>query len=44
MLKGRARKQVSKVAQKLRKASKAHANQAKTLATLTKNGSKKRKR
>ena len=44
VLKGRAKRQVNKVAQKLRKASKAHANQAKTLAKLTKSGSKRRKR
>ena len=36
MLKGRAKKQVRQVAQKLRKASKAHAGQAKTLKAILK--------
>ena len=44
MLKGRAKTQVRKVAQKLRKASKAHAGQAKTLSKLVKNGTNKTKK
>ena len=41
---GRAKTQVRKVAQKLRKASKAHAGQAKTLSKLVKNGTNKKKK
>ena len=42
MLTGRAKAQVKKVAKKLRKASKAHAGQARTLSKLVKNGKRKR--
>ena len=38
MLTGKAKTKVSSVAKKLRKASKAHAGQAKTLSKLVKNG------
>ena len=42
MLTGRAKTQVKRVAKKLKKASKAHAGQAKTLSKLVRNGKTKR--
>jgi len=42
MLTGRAKTQVKKVAKKLKKASKAHAGQARTLSNLVKNGKSKK--
>ena len=44
MQKTKAKKTIKKVAGKLKKASKAHANQSKILGSLLKNGKKKKKR